>query len=137
MDTISQLEYLGEEIEEKTVEFLENELLKKAEKLGFINENSIYYLKNLFIKYYNTVLFIFNKDKMIKMENYKDNIKISVINYDEVKGLECLLDKDGNHKLFFKINNTEECLDAKNDTDEEHIKEYNLIIQDILIQLAI
>lgn len=137
MDIINSVEYLEEEIKEKTADFLQDELLRKADKLGFINEESIYYLKNFYIKYYSTILFIFNKNKMIRMENYNGNMKIAVIRYSDLKGLECILDKYGNHKLLFKVDNIEECLDGKNDADEAHIKDYNLIIQDILIQLSL
>ena len=99
METVKELKYqkirYASSIENNTQDML----ISEAEDLGFMNNNSIYYLKNLFIKYYNPILYIFNQENFVKMELDKGNIDIKLYDRSDIKEIQCSIDKKRNYKF--------------------------------------
>lgn len=117
--------------EEWNVETSE-ELMKEAEDLSLIDEKSICYIKNLNIKLYRPILYIFNENKFIKMTSDNEYIKVEVFNKTDIKKIECKISKEKLYKLTIEYNDCVEHLYAFNDTSEDNAKGYNKIIRKIL-----
>lgn len=136
METVKELKYqkirYASSIENNTQDML----ISEAEDLGFMNNNSIYYLKNLFIKYYNPILYICNQENFVKMELDKGNIDIKLYDRSDIKEIQCSIDKKRNYKLSFIVDNNTECFDSENDTSEEYKGIYNEIIKDIITYIG-
>ncbi|MBU5487864.1 DUF3908 family protein [Clostridium sp. MSJ-8] len=113
----------------------EDLLLKKAKELGFLENNSLYYLKNLYIKNYKPILYVFNDKKFIKLRMEGNSINISMYNKSDIRTIKCDIDEDERYRLIIEFGDEVECFDGYNDTSDQYSSRFNEIIKDILIYL--
>lgn len=113
----------------------EDLLLKKAKELGFLEKNSLYYLKNLYIKNYKPILYVFNEKKFIRLRMEGNSINISMYNKSDIRTIKCDIDEDERYKLVIEFGDEIECFDGYNDTSDQYSSRFNEIIKDILIYL--
>lgn len=113
----------------------EDLLLKKAKELGFLENNSLYYLKNLYIKNYKPILYVFNDKKFIKLRMEGNSINISMYNKSDIRTIKCDIDEDDRYRLIIEFGDEVECFDGYNDTSDQYSSRFNEIIKDILIYL--
>ena len=114
----------------------EDLLLKKAKELGFLENNSLYYLKNLYIKNYKPILYVFNDKKFIKLRMEGNSINISMYNKSDIRTIKCDIDEDERYRLIIEFGDEVECFDGYNDTSDQYSSRFNEIIKDILISLS-
>lgn len=113
----------------------EDLLLKKAKELGFLENNSLYYLKNLYIKNYKPILYVFNDKKFIKLRMEGNSINISMYNKSDIRTIKCDIDENERYRLIIEFGDEVECFDGYNDTSDQYSSRFNEIIKDILIYL--
>lgn len=113
----------------------EDLLLKKAKELGFLENNSLYYLKNLYIKNYKPILYVFNDKKFIKLRMEGNSINISMYNKSDIRTIKCDIDEDERYRLIIEFGDEVECFDGYNDTSDQYSSRFNEIIKDILMYL--
>ena len=113
----------------------EDLLIKKAKELGFLEQNSLYYLKNLYIKNYKPILYVFNEDKFIRLRVEGRSINISIYNKSDIKKIKCDIDDNERYRLVIEFGDETECFDGYNDTSDQYSSRFNDIVKDILIYL--
>lgn len=113
----------------------EDLLLKKAKELGFLEKNSLYYLKNLYIKNYKPILYVFNENKFVRLRIEGESINISIYNKADIKKIKCDIDDNDRYRLVIEFGDETECFDGYNDTSDQYSSRFNDIVKDILIYL--
>lgn len=113
----------------------EDLLLQKAKELGFLEKNSLYYLKNLYIKNYKPILYVFNENKFVRLRIEGESINISIYNKSDVKKIKCDIDDNDRYRLVIEFGDETECFDGYNDTSDQYSSRFNDIVKDILIYL--
>ena len=113
----------------------EDLLLQKAKELGFLEKNRLYYLKNLYIKNYKPILYVFNENKFVRLRIEGESINISIYNKSDVKKIKCDIDDNERYRLVIEFGDETECFDGYNDTSDQYSSRFNDIVKDILIYL--